>query len=320
MAATAVHPFHGPPGNKGPPIHAPGGNFVQMKDGAGPPMFDIDAEEARVWEKKGRRLRRAALGMGILMAISIVCQLYSLIVVRWAIIDYYQPEKTAYQIIDRIGAFKFGLFCDTIMIIADSFVGILMGMILVGSGVNPAMSVMVVVFRVIQQAILGANTINMMAALVLLDPTNRLYNVIQTYFYSDWTLGIGQNLAYLFLIINRYGHIYSEFFAGISMLLFGFIIVMWGVFPRCLGYCILVSGPCFILSSFFYIFWPKYDGNLTVIFMIPVFISYIGLSGWCIVSTPHPAKNRDFIPGLTESRSENVEPQQSQYQGPPPQI
>jgi Domain of unknown function (DUF4386) len=206
MAATAVHPFH-PATTRAP---APAGHFVQMQDAGGPTQFDVEAEEARVWEKKGRRLRRAALAMGILMAVSILCLLYSLIVVRWAIIDYSQPEKTAYQIVDRIGAFKFGLMCDTVMILADSFIGILMGLILIGAGVTPAVSVMVVAFRIIQQAILGANTINMLAALVLLDPNNRLYNVIQTYFYSDWTLGIGQNLAYLFLVINRYGHIYSE--------------------------------------------------------------------------------------------------------------
>lgn len=92
-------------------------------------------------------------------------------------------------------------------------------------------------------------------------------------------------------------NLYRQVFAGIQLGLFGFVIVMWGVFPRFLGYTVVVSGPCYILSSLLYLYWPNYDGNFTAFLMIPVIISQIGLAGWCLVSTPHPAKNREFLPG-----------------------
>ena len=208
MAATAVHPFRQPPTPEGQ--QQSGSQFVQMQDGAAGPGFDIHQEEVRVLEKRGRRLRRAALAMGIFLVISIICTCYSFFAIRWNLIDYFQPEKTHYVIEERIGAFRFGVLCETLMIIAETFIGILMGIILIGAGVNPAMSVMVVTFKIIQQAICGANAITLVAALLLYDPANRYSSVIQAFFYSDWTLGIGQNLAYLFLLINRYGHIFSE--------------------------------------------------------------------------------------------------------------
>ena len=208
MAATAVHPFRQPPTPEGQ--QQSGSQFVQMQDGAAGPGFDIHQEEVRVLEKRGRRLRRAALAMGIFLVISIICTCSSFFAIRWNLIDYFQPEKTHYVIEERIGAFRFGVLCETLMIIAETFIGILMGIILIGAGVNPAMSVMVVTFKIIQQAICGANAITLVAALLLYDPANRYSSVIQAFFYSDWTLGIGQNLAYLFLLINRYGHIFSE--------------------------------------------------------------------------------------------------------------
>jgi hypothetical protein len=95
---------------------------------------------------------------------------------------------------------------------------------------------------------------------------------------------------------------YLLVFAGVQMGFFGFIIIMWGVFPRFLGYTIFLSCPAYISGSVLFFFWPGfwpgYDGELNIILMIPIIISEFGLAAWLLVNTPHPAKNRDMIPSI----------------------
>lgn len=85
----------------------------------------------------------------------------------------------------------------------------------------------------------------------------------------------------------------------------GFTITMWGVLPRYLGLTLLVAGPCMIASSFLYFFWPGYDGELSLVLLIPSGAASIWLCGWLLVNTPHPSKNRELFSSSTASSEEN---------------
>jgi hypothetical protein len=215
MAATAVHPFDHQ--TQGQPAPAEGNQFVQMRDGQTPAhpndgMVYMDEEEALAIEKRGRRLRRAALAAGILSVISIVCIIYTTIAVRWVIVDWTQAELTAYSIADNMVAFKVGILCDMTMVILQTFIGVLICMILIGAGVNPAMSIMAVVFKILQLAIMGANIIHLFVASILLDRDLAISDTIKSTFFSDYnaTDSIGTNLVYLFLVMNKYGNIFAQ--------------------------------------------------------------------------------------------------------------
>jgi hypothetical protein len=84
-------------------------------------------------------------------------------------------------------------------------------------------------------------------------------------------------------------------FSGVHIGLLGFAIIMWGVFPRWLGYIAFAAGPSLILNSCLYFLWPGYDGAMTLVFMIPFAITQLWLAGWLLVNTPHPSKNRDIV-------------------------
>eukprot|EP00339_Tiarina_fusa_P002488 CAMPEP_0117045108 /NCGR_PEP_ID=MMETSP0472-20121206/31218_1 /TAXON_ID=693140 ORGANISM="Tiarina fusus, Strain LIS" /NCGR_SAMPLE_ID=MMETSP0472 /ASSEMBLY_ACC=CAM_ASM_000603 /LENGTH=292 /DNA_ID=CAMNT_0004757007 /DNA_START=41 /DNA_END=919 /DNA_ORIENTATION=- len=277
--------------------------FVQMTDEEA--MYQ---EEAMIMEKRGRRLRRAALTAGIFQAISIVCIMYTAITVRWVLIEWNQPERTAYEIGNSIGLFKMGIVADTTMVISETFVGVLLGLILIGAGVNPATSSLIITFKVVATAIMGANVIFMIAAGLLLDENLPIYKTVSQYFYSDYQPPIGTQLAYLMLLINKYGLTFAQVFSGVHLGLLGFTIVMWGVFPRWMGYTILLAGPMLILNSFLIFVMPGYDGAISFFFMIPYFVGTIWLAGWCLVNTPHPSKNREF--GSYPQEDQVLEPQQ----------
>lgn len=180
-------------------------SFVQMTDEEA-----AYQQEVEKLEKRGKRLRRAALTAGIFSLISIVCTIYTTISVRWLLIEPLQPERTAYQIAESMAAFKWGIFGDTMVVISDTFVGALLGLILIGAGVNPATSTILVVFKLLQQAINGANVLFMLAAAMLLDENLPIYSIIQKYFYSDNMPPIGTQIAYLFLMLNQYGHYFTQ--------------------------------------------------------------------------------------------------------------
>ena len=84
-------------------------------------------------------------------------------------------------------------------------------------------------------------------------------------------------------------------FSGVHMLMLGLTIVLWGVFPRWMGYIILVAGPCMIINSLFYVIWPGYDGDLSLLLDLPMLIAEFWMCGWLLVNVPHPAKNREFF-------------------------
>jgi len=260
----------------------------------------MSEEEARYQEEcdklaaRGKRLRRAALSTGILTVISILCTIYTTIAIRWVLIEWQQPEKTAYSITESMAAFKIGIFFDLVVCLLDIVIGVTLGLILVGAGVNPATAVTLCTFKIVQQAVSAANLIFLIAAGLLLDDNLPIAEVIQKYFYSDNMPPIGTQISFLLLMINQYGHYLSQVFGGVYMFMLGFTIVLWGVFPRYMGYTMCLAGGGYVLNSCLFLFWPGYDGLITWLLLIPALAAHFWLAGWLLVNTPHPSKNRDL--------------------------
>mmetsp|Transcript_1719 Transcript_1719/g.4532 ORF Transcript_1719/g.4532 Transcript_1719/m.4532 type:complete len:287 (-) Transcript_1719:653-1513(-) len=282
----------------------PADQFIQMTDSEA--VFE---EECQKLEKRGRRLRRAALSTGILTIISILCTIYTTIAVRWVLIEWQQPEKTMYEITEALPMFKIGIFFDLVVSIVDVVIGVTLGLILVGAGVNPATAVTICTFKVVQQAISAANIIFLVATSLLLDSGSPIYDIVQKYFYSDNMPPIGTQISYMFLLMNQYGHYMQQIFGGVYMFLLGFTIVLWGVFPRYMGYSMCFAGVGYGVNSCLYLFWPGYDGVITWLLLMPALITHFWLAGWLLVNTPHPSKNRDiFGSRITSEYPSKAEP------------
>ena len=179
--------------------------FIQMSDEEA-----IYQESVALMEKRGRRLRRAALTAGFFQAVSIVCMIYSTIAIRWVLIEWQEPERTVYSIAENMGMFKVGLLSDGLTAVADTLVGVLIGLILIGAGVNPATSACIIVFKVLQQAIMSFNIVFMMIVGVMVDDNLSIYKTIQNYFYSDNMPPIGTQISYVMLLLNKYGTVFAE--------------------------------------------------------------------------------------------------------------
>jgi len=194
-----------PPPTEAPAQQPPQSGFVQMTDEEA--MYQ---QEVVVMENRGRRLRRAALFAGIAQAIAIVCTIYTTISIRWVLIEWMQPEKTAYDITENLGIYKVGILAETLTNIMDTLTGVLVGMILIGAGVNPATSAIIIVFKVMQSTVMACNNVFMIGAGLLLDENLAIYKTLQNYFYSGSSATIGTQLSYFMLLLNKYGHVFAQ--------------------------------------------------------------------------------------------------------------
>jgi hypothetical protein len=267
--------------------------FVKMSDSEA-----VYEDECQKLEKRGKRLSRAALTTGILTVISILCTIYTTIAVRWFLVEWQQPEKTAYEITEGMFNFKLGVFLELVVCIVDVVVGITLGLIMVGAGVNPATSVTICTFKVVEQAVNAANVIFLVGAGLLLDNSSPLYETLQKYFYSDNMPPIGTQLSYLLLLINQYGYYLKQIFGGMYMLMLGACVCMWGVFPRYLGMSMFIAGVGYIINSCLFLFYPGYDGLISWLLLLPALATHFWLAGWLLVNTPHPSKNRNLFPSF----------------------
>jgi hypothetical protein len=109
-----------------------------------------------------------------------------------------------------MAVFKIGVFFDLVVCLLDIVIGVTLGLILVGAGVNPATAVTLCTFKIVQQAVSAANLIFLIAAGLLLDDNLPIAEVIQKYFYSDNMPPIGTQISFMLLMINQYGHYLSQ--------------------------------------------------------------------------------------------------------------
>ena len=95
-----------------------------------------------------------------------------------------------------------------------------------------------------------------------------------------------ESLAFLFLLLHKYGHLLALVFLGVSMILLGVVILIHGVFPRLLGGIIALAGFGYVLDSSLYFLGTGYNGEATALLMLPAAVSELGLTGWLLLCSP----------------------------------
>ena len=105
-------------------------------------------------------------------------------------------------------------------------------------GAGPVLAAATSGFRLLQQAVITANLIHLLAASILLDDTLDAALPVRTALETilggngggeDDGSQTPDNLAFLFLAIHKYGYFLALFFFGISMALLGVACLLHGI-------------------------------------------------------------------------------------------
>jgi hypothetical protein len=272
-------------------------------------LLDKAGNEEDRTNRKLRKLRQWSLMAGVCYLITIVCGMAAELGMRGTLIDLSSPSTTAENIRQNPALLRQGFVLDLIRSCADTIVSILFGFILVDAGASPVLSLSSVAFRFLQQAVIACNLLHMFAASLLLDlslnppfPAASAIDALAIYNDHDDNrrshAGVGtdpsESLAFLFLLLHKYGHLLALVFWGVSMILLGVVILMHGIFPRWLGGIIALAGIGYILDSGLYFLGTGYSGEATALLMPPVMVSELGLTGWLLFGTPSLADDAFF--------------------------
>jgi hypothetical protein len=272
------------------------------------PLDKAGNEEDRT-NRKLRKLRQWSLIAGVCYLITIICGMAAELGIRGNLFDFSSPSATAENIRQNPALLRQGLVLDIIRSCAEIIVSILFGFILVEAGANPVLSLSSVAFRFLQQAVIACNMLHMFAASLLLDlslnppfPAASAIDALAIYNNNDGTRSgdaaagtdPAESLAFLFLLLHKYGKFLALVFWGVSMILLGAVILMHGVFPRWLGGIIALAGIGCILDSSLYLLGTGYNGEATALLMLPALVSELGLTGWLLFGTPSLANDVFF--------------------------
>lgn len=129
--------------------------------------------------------------------------------------------------------------------------------------VNEALARQVVILgALVSVPIVFANTLNEVAALVLLSGAD---------FLSAFDAPKLDALAYTFLRIHGVGLDFAAIFWGLWLFPFGMLVIRSGFIPRFLGYLLFVAGGAYVVNTFASLLLPQYAKQVGDVAMILYF-------------------------------------------------
>lgn len=175
-----------------------------------------------------------ARSAGLFYLAIIVLGIWSEIFVRAELIDPANPVATAGNILGAQGLFKASLAADTVMVLCDVAVAVLLYALLKPAGQIAALAAMV--FRLVQAALIAMSLLNQYAALAILNGT--------------WPVaGDPAQLAPLYLNAHSHGYDLGLVFFAVNSVLTGILLIRSGYFPKALGYLLIGAGVVYFIGS-----------------------------------------------------------------------
>ena len=208
---------------------------------------------------------------GVLYLINIACGLFGEVFVRAKLLVAGDAIATAHHILASESLFRLGIAGDLVMHITDLPTTVILYFLL--RPINRDLSLLAALFSTVQTAVLVANKLNLITALLLLGGSSYLSA------FSNTQL---QALARLSLTQHEYGFAVGLVFFGVSCLMVGYLMFRSGYFPKALGILQGLAGVCYLLNSFILILHPSFADRVAVVLLVS-FLGELGTAVWLAV-------------------------------------
>jgi hypothetical protein len=208
---------------------------------------------------------------GALYLVIIVFGISSEVIVRSGLIAWGDPAATARNILASPGAFRLGFLADSVMLLCDVALAVLLFALL--KPVNATLALVAMAFRLTQTAVLALNLLNYHAAFLLLTGAG---------YASAFDPEQIQSLAYLFLDLHSHGYDLGLLLFGVHCLVLGFLIARSHYLPKFLGVLIMAGGLVYLFGSYTHFLAPGYASTIAPIYVVPL-VAELGLCLWLLV-------------------------------------
>ncbi|QKI89308.1 DUF4386 domain-containing protein [Thiomicrorhabdus xiamenensis] len=210
---------------------------------------------------------------GLLYLLIIFFGISSELMVRSALIVNGEAALTAENILEQQGLFRYGFFADSLMLFSDVALAVLLYILL--KPVDALVSLMAMVFRLMQASILGLNLLFYFAVLM----------VLQTPGLNAFNNSEIQAIALFFSELHGYGYDLGLLFFAFSNFLLGYLLIKSDDFPSFLGYALLAAAVVYLLGSFSRFLFPEVHAVLLPLYLIPL-IAELVFALWLLIKGP----------------------------------
>lgn len=222
-------------------------------------------------------------GLGYLLIIA--CGLFAEIAVRSQVIAAGDPAATAANILASETLFRVGIVSDLIMLLADGAVAITLYLLL--RHVSEALAIAAMAFRLLHTAITGANLLNMIYVLLILDGVNPPAGFEPSQLHA---------LAMVPLRAHAFGYNIGLVFFGVHCLLLGWLLVRSDYFPSLLGILLSIAALGYLTDGFASILAPGYGSTTAMIIVFaPALIAELSFTIYLLIKgvrTPADSRGR----------------------------
>ncbi|MBO1924419.1 DUF4386 domain-containing protein [Thiomicrorhabdus sp. 6S3-12] len=207
---------------------------------------------------------------GFLYLLIIFFGISSEILVRSSLIVNGDAVLTAENILEQQNLFRYGFFADALMLFSDVALAVLLYIIL--KPINALLSLMAMVFRLMQASILGLNLLFYFAVLM----------VLQTPALNAFDSSEVQGMALFFSELHGYGYDLGLLFFACSNFLLGYLLIKSDYFPSLLGYGLMAAAAVYLFGSFSRFLLPELHAVLLPLYLIPL-IAELTFAFWLLV-------------------------------------
>jgi hypothetical protein len=215
--------------------------------------------------------RTARIG-GILYLIIILAGMFSVMFVREKLVVPGDPAATAQNIMANELLWRAGIAADLLMHICD--IPLMLIIFILLRPVNKHLALLVVLFNVMQTAVLIANKLNLIAALLPLGSAGYLKVLDPNQLYTQ---------AYLSIKLHDIGFGVGLIFFAFVCLIEGYLIYSSGYLPKLIGILMQIAGLCYLVNSFSLILVPAFANKLFPAIMVPCFIAETAFCLWLLI-------------------------------------
>lgn len=174
---------------------------------------------------------------GFFYLLIIIGGLMSGIFVRGTLIDPINAEITLSNIIQNESLFRLGFLGDLVMVLSDAIVSVLFYFLLVN--VHKGLAILASVFRLLQSSVLGANLINLIKPILMIQGADK----ISTEQLTELSIDVMTQMQ-----VFDFGYLISGVFFAINCLLMGVLLYKSADFPKLIGILIFIAGMGYLFN------------------------------------------------------------------------
>jgi hypothetical protein len=209
---------------------------------------------------------------GVLYLILILVGIFAVVFVRGKLIVAGDATATANNMIASQLLWRIGIAADLIMHVCDIPIMLIIYILL--RPVNKNIALLALLFNLIQTAVLVANKLNLVSALLQLESVDYLNTVDPYQLHAQ---------MYLSLKLHDIGFGIGLIFFGFTCLVNGYLIFRSGYLPKTIGVLIQIAGLCYLTNSFALLLAPKFSRIIFPTILVPAFIGELSFCLWLIV-------------------------------------